>query len=191
VPLPSQDQQKAIVAAHNAYRSQDPAVNARDVTWDPNLAADAQKWADNLATNVHTLQHSSNPKDSAGNSLGENIAAAGRLPGSSPTDPAAMVDQWGKTPGMNSDGTSKPSEQQNFKPGTFSNSTTTCPVSKTGDWHDVGHYTQVIWGDTVSIACGFATDSTPDTNGFIWDYLVCRYSPAGNVSGVQVPKPLP
>ena len=178
MPLPSQDQQKAIVAAHNAYRG-DPAIHAPDLQWDDKLAADAQKWADNLATTVHTLKHS----DQSKTKLGENIAAAGRLPSSPPTNPADMVDQWGKTPGMNPDGTSKPSEQQNFKPGTFPD------ISKTGDWHDAGHYSQVIWGDTANIACGFATDSTPDAGGFIWDYLVCRYSPGGNVSGVQVPKP--
>ena len=80
MPLTSQDQQKAIVAAHNAYRG-DPAIHAPDLTWEKNLAEEAQKWADNLATNVHTLKHSSNPKDSAGNSLGENIASAWSING--------------------------------------------------------------------------------------------------------------
>jgi hypothetical protein len=27
-------------------------------------------------------------------------------------------------------------------------------VSKTGNWVDVGHYTQIIWKDTVKVGCG-------------------------------------
>lgn len=49
-------------------------------------------------------------------------------------------------------------------------------VSNTGDWKDVGHYTQIIWRDTERLGCGLATAGG-------WDYLVCRYSPAGNISG--------
>jgi len=180
MPLTSQDQQ-AIVDTHNTYRS-DSAVKAPNIKWDDTLATGAQAWADNLATNVHTLKHSVAGSSRPANT-GENIAAAGRLPGSLPSNPAQMVDQWGKTPGTDNNGNPAPSEQQNFKPGKFPD------ISKTGDWHDAGHYSQVIWGDTTSVGCGFATDSTPDANGFIWDYLVGRYSPAGNVTGVQVPKP--
>jgi hypothetical protein len=179
--LTAQDQQ-AVVAAHNAYRSAQ-GINTPALQWSSDLATGAQQWADNLATNVHGLKHS----DQSQTKLGENIASAGRLPGDPPNNPAQMVDQWGKTPGMNPDGSSKPSEQQNFKPGIFSASTTTCPVSTTGNWQDIGHYSQVIWRTTTSVGCGFATDSTPDSNGFIWDYLVGRYSPAGNMEGVKVP----
>ena len=40
----------------------------------------------------------------------------------------------------------------------------------------VGHYTQVVWKNTTSVGCALAT------NGQL-DYLVCRYSPAGNIIG--------
>ena len=49
-------------------------------------------------------------------------------------------------------------------------------VSTTGNWQDVGHYTQIIWRDTTRLGCGLATGSGRD-------YLVCRYAPPGNVSG--------
>ena len=49
-------------------------------------------------------------------------------------------------------------------------------VSTTGDWLAVGHYTQIIWRDTTHVGCGIAT-------GMGRDWLVCRYSPSGNVVG--------
>ncbi len=49
-------------------------------------------------------------------------------------------------------------------------------VSTTGRWQDVGHYTQIIWRDTQRLGCGLATGSGRD-------YLVCRYSPQGNIVG--------
>lgn len=49
-------------------------------------------------------------------------------------------------------------------------------VSNTGRWQDVGHYTQIIWRNTTRLGCGIAT-------GGGRDYVVCRYSPAGNFTG--------
>lgn len=65
-------------------------------------------------------------------------------------------------------------EKQYFRPGTFPE------VSTTGKWQDVGHYTQLIWAGTSQLGCATATG-----NGR--DILVCRYYPAGNVRGQQVP----
>ena len=48
--------------------------------------------------------------------------------------------------------------------------------SSTGNWADVGHYTQVVWSGTTEVGCATATGSS-------FEYLVCRYSPAGNYSG--------
>ena len=164
--LSSQDPQ-AIVDAHNAYRSAQ-GINTPALQWDTTLATGAQTWADYLATTVHDLQHSTSAQRGA--NIGENIAQSSK--GSS--TPAQMVDSWGKTV---IDGSS---EQGNFQPGVFTASTTACAVSKTKNWQDVGHYTQVIWRGTTNVGCGFASDGTND-------YLVCRYSPAGNQEGSQVP----
>lgn len=52
-------------------------------------------------------------------------------------------------------------------------------VSRTGSWHDVGHFTQMIWGGTRAVGCGLAANRD-------YEYLVCRYFPAGNVMGERV-----
>jgi hypothetical protein len=46
--------------------------------------------------------------------------------------------------------------------------------SRTGRWQDAGHYAQMVWRGTTRIGCGLA-------HGQGQEYLVCRYSPAGNV----------
>jgi hypothetical protein len=66
------------------------------------------------------------------------------------------------------------SEKRYFTRGIFPNN------SNTGNWADVGHYTQMIWPTTQRVGCAIA--STPRT-----DYLVCRYSPAGNIDRRVLP----
>ena len=61
-------------------------------------------------------------------------------------------------------------EKRNFLPGIFPD------VSRTGQWSDASHYSQMIWSATTSVGCAQAT-------GLQWDYLVCRYAPAGNIDG--------
>jgi len=65
-------------------------------------------------------------------------------------------------------------ERAEFHPGTFPD------VSSTGRWKDVGHYSQIVWPGTTEVGCGLAMN---DDN----EFLVCRYAPAGNVIGGQVP----
>jgi len=48
--------------------------------------------------------------------------------------------------------------------------------STTGKWADAAHYTQMIWPTTTRLGC--ATASSAEI-----DYLVCRYSPQGNIVG--------
>lgn len=48
--------------------------------------------------------------------------------------------------------------------------------STTGTWGDIAHYTQIIWPTTTRVGCAVASSSRRD-------YLVCRYSPAGNIVG--------
>jgi hypothetical protein len=65
------------------------------------------------------------------------------------------------------------SERRLFVPGTFPNN------SRSGNWEDIGHYTQMIWPTTTRVGCALASNASTD-------YLVCRYSPAGNVDGHAV-----
>lgn len=55
--------------------------------------------------------------------------------------------------------------------------------STTGQGLDVGHYTQMIWSRTRHVGCALAS-------GGGRDYLVCRYSPPGNILG-QTAYPAP
>jgi uncharacterized protein YkwD len=65
-------------------------------------------------------------------------------------------------------------ERRDFVPGVFP------AVSRSGNWESVGHYTQMVWPTTTRVGCAVATNSRND-------FLVCRYSPAGNVNGRPVP----
>jgi len=52
-------------------------------------------------------------------------------------------------------------------------------VSRTGQWHDVAHYTQIVWPTTTEVGCGLASNATTD-------YFVCRYAPTGNKDGTAL-----
>lgn len=134
-----------IVSAHNRYRAE---LGIEGLRWSDLLAAHAQKWADHLASlGGRSLMHA--PASERGNE-GENLwmGTAGYY------SLTQMVDGWG-------------GEKKYFVYGDFPN------VSRTGNWADVGHYTQVIWKDTKEVGCARAT-----AGGY--DILVCRYSPPGN-----------
>ena len=87
---------------------------------------------------------------------GENLAAG-------PLTDSQLVDLWG-------------AEKQYFKCGTFPD------VSTTGNWRDVGHYTQMIWPDTEECGCGIASSSTYPYS----KVLVCEYNPPGNFIGQYI-----
>ena len=61
-------------------------------------------------------------------------------------------------------------EKRYFRPGIFPN------VSTTGNWLDISHYSTMIWPTTTRLGCALYSSAT-------WDYLVCRYSPPGNIDG--------
>jgi hypothetical protein len=65
-------------------------------------------------------------------------------------------------------------EKALFRPGIFPD------VSTSTKWSDVGHYTQMIWRGTTRVGCALRRSAR-------WDYLICRYSPPGNVVGQRTP----
>ena len=73
--------------------------------------------------------------------------------------PEQLVDLWSR-------------EKLLLQPGVFP------AVSRTGRWEDVAHYTQMVWPTTTRVGCAIHRAD--------WDYLVCRYSPKGNVDGKPV-----
>lgn len=67
-------------------------------------------------------------------------------------------------------------EKTMLTPGTFPY------VSRTGYWKDVAHYTQMVWRTTTHVGCAIHHAD--------WDYLICRYSPPGNIDGRPVVEPV-
>ena len=138
-----------LLQSHNIERA---AVGAAPLAWDASLAAAAQSYANELAA-TDRWGHS---RDDQRRGQGENLWMGTR----GFFAPEKMVADWA-------------SEKAMFRPGTFPN------VSSTGSWHDIGHYTQMIWPATQKVGCGIRSSGR-------WDYLVCRYSAPGNVTGQRV-----
>src|SRR3954451_13646401 len=140
-----------LVALHNQVRG---AAGVAPLVWDRSLAAAADAYAQQLAM-TSSWGHSPN---SAREGQGENLWMGTR--GAFSVD--QMVRAWA-------------SEQRMFRPGAFPQ------VSRTGNWEDVGHYTQMIWPGSTRVGCAIRSSNRND-------YLVCRYSPGGNVMGRAVPR---
>ena len=111
-------------------------------------------------------------------SYGPALAAAGRLQHSPRASrPGQRENLW-----MGSRGAYSPEqmvanwsdEKRFFRPGIFP------AVSSTGNWLDVSHYTTMIWPTTTRLGCAVYRTIQ-------WDYLICRYSPPGNIDGARVP----
>jgi hypothetical protein len=138
-----------LLAAHNAERVR---IGAPPLRWSGALAKDADAWAEVLAKRGQ-LQHSTSE---VRHGMGENLwmGSAGYF---------SAEDMIGGFV----------SERDKFLAGTFPQ------VSRTGNWADVGHYTQLIWPGTQEVGCAVAKGQGNDV-------LVCRYSPAGNVIGQKI-----
>jgi Cysteine-rich secretory protein family len=139
-----------LLAAHNLERTD---AGLHPLSWDPQLAMEAADWAGHLAE-LGDLEHSSDDPDDP-DPEGENLWLGTR----GYFTPEQMVGSWIE-------------EKRDFVPGVFPAN------SRTGDWGDVGHYTQLMWHSTGRVGCAVAPGQT-------YDVLVCRYREAGNVIGEQ------
>lgn len=137
---------RQVLAQHNLERSR---TGVPPLAWNARLARDAQAWAQQLAREG-LLRHTSHAENGG---AGENLwmGSAGYFA------PETMVGAF-------------LDERRHYRHGAFPN------VSRTGNWQDVGHYTQVVWRGTREVGCGVA-------RGAGHDFLVCRYWPAGNWMG--------
>lgn len=138
-----------VLAAHNAARAQ---AGVAALAWDDALGRSAAAYAQQLAL-TNRFAHSDR---SARRGVGENLWMGTR--GAFSVE--RMVGDWA-------------SERRMFRAGLFP------AVTRTGNWADVAHYTQIIWPTTTRVGCALATNARAD-------YLVCHYSPAGNVDGRPV-----
>jgi Cysteine-rich secretory protein family len=140
----------AMLADHNRVR-RDFGVPA--LAWDDALAAEAAAYARTLAA-ANRFEHSR--RVPGARIEGENLWMGTH----SAFAYTEMTGSWIE-------------EGADYRDGAFPN------VSRTGSWHDVGHFTQMIWGGTQAVGCGLAGNRD-------YEYLVCRYFPAGNVMGERV-----
>ncbi len=135
---------------HNKERAR---LGLAPLVWDAKLAKNAASHAAEMAkTDVY--EHAD--QSVTGNDQGENMwmGTVGFYDG------AAMVGSW-------------IDEAKDFEAGTFPK------VSKTGNWTDIGHYTQLIWPATKAVGCALAGNPRDE-------YMVCRYYPAGNILGEKI-----
>lgn len=151
MPVPASYQAASrLLAAHNSERAR---MGVAPLRWDPSLAASAASYGPALAR-LGRLQHS--PKAYRPGQR-ENLWMGTR----GAFRPEQMVGNW-------------IAEKAYFRAGgPFPH------VSRTGNWSDVAHYTQVVWRGTTHVGCAIYPAGR-------WDYLICRYSPPGNVDGTRV-----
>ena len=140
----------AMLTGHNGERSR---YGLPALTWDASLASAAEGYAREMAA---TGVYRHDPTPGRRRTMGENLFRGTKGAYSY----SEMVGYWR-------------AEVRYFRPGLFPN------VSTSGNWADVGHYTQMIWPSTTRVGCGVASNSRHD-------YLVCRYSPPGNKDGGRV-----
>ncbi|GAA4015118.1 hypothetical protein GCM10022280_12150 [Sphingomonas swuensis] len=149
-PAAAQNWSAELLRLHNAERAR---WNVAPMAWDLGLALAADRWAAELA---RTDRWGHSPRQIRAGQ-GENLWM-----GSVNAYPVnAMVGAW-----LN--------EGRWFRPGVFP------AVSRTGNWSDVGHYSQIVSRRSERVGCAIRSNRR-------WSYLVCRYSPSGNVDGRYLP----
>lgn len=122
------------------------------MAWDPALAAGAVGWAQYLAATGAFVHSDRKARRGIGENLWMGTRGAYRI--------EDMTGMWDE-------------ERRNFVPGIFPNN------SRTGNWMDIAHYSQIIWPATQRVGCALV-------GGRSGDVLVCRYAPAGNIDGRAV-----
>jgi len=140
---------RRLLAAHNQARAE---AGVPPLGWDRELAASAAEYGPALTQAgrpVHVARLGRNCPH-------ENLLQSTR----GGRTPEEMVAYW-------------VSESRNYRPGIFPN------VSRTRNWVDVAHYTQIVWRSTTRVGCAIHSDLN-------YDWLICRYTPPGNIDGRPV-----
>ena len=143
---PGNSFEAALLEEHNSARAE---LGIPALHWSRELEREAADWAADLARNG-VLQHADVQRR---HGAGENLWAGS----SGYYDAHEMVGLFVE-------------ERRNYRHRAFPD------VSISGNWADVGHYTQIVWRDTQQVGCALA-------RGDREEFLVCRYWPAGNYMG--------
>lgn len=138
-----------VVALHNRTRAE---AGVAPIYWDHSLAQAADGYAAELARTGRWAHSAGSTRVGQGENLWKGTRGVFAV--------EHMIGAWA-------------SEQRLYRAGTFPQ------ISRTGDWEQVGHYTQMIWPGSLRVGCAIRSSARED-------YFVCRYSPAGNVLGVAM-----
>jgi pathogenesis-related protein 1 len=149
---------QGLQAVLNIHNRERGLVDVPALTWSDSLATQAQSWADHLKTlGIVCAPGGCNPVPPHG-ANNENIAVG-------VTWPEDLAKEEGRiAPVELAELWVK--EKAAYNAGQRSGL-------------GIGHYTAMVWNDTREVGCGFSSSG-------VTDFLVCRYSPQGNVPG-QVP----
>jgi hypothetical protein len=139
-----------MISAHNEARR---LYGVAPLVWDDGLARDAGVYAQWLA---RTGRFEHDPQRGRRPTQGENLFMGTRSAYSYADMIGLLID-----------------ERRHFRPGRFP------AVSRTGNWSQVAHYTQIIWPTSQRVGCATAANWSND-------YLVCRYLPTGNIVGTTL-----
>ncbi|ALC47538.1 CG8483 [Drosophila busckii] len=140
------------LVATGRYPGQPGAENMREIVWDDELAARAQQWADNC-------QFRHDPHRTINRfTMGQNLAII-----------------WSTAP-LDADDGDFPSRIQNWFNEVQKYSFGDAWSPKTG------HYSQLVWGETSLVGCGFAEYKDNVKYNKLY---VCNYGPGGNVVGLN------
>ncbi|ATE65520.1 CAP domain-containing protein [Rhizorhabdus dicambivorans] len=145
------DVDQRLLAAHNAERIR---LGIPPLRWSDKLARQSLEWARQLAL-IDGLEHSDTADyaDPTDGEEGENLWRGTK----GYYTPEQMVNLW-------------VDERKIFVNAPFPRNSTT------GQWRDVGHYTQLVWRSTTEVGCAIASSEADEV-------LVCRYLEGGNVIG--------
>ncbi|CAB4062448.1 CRISP [Lepeophtheirus salmonis] len=177
----SKEDQKRIVSIHNKHRSkvalgkekrgvggpQPPAANMYRLDWDDELAKGAQMWA--LQCPKGHDKNRITPEFSGENMwVGQNMASAWSSVKSMNRDYEGMIKGWYD-------------EVKDFPAKNVKH------YSTKGATGVVGHYTAMVWGNSVKVGCGYVMYY--DTTQPRYPYkkvLICNYGPGGNILRAKV-----
>jgi uncharacterized protein YkwD len=141
-------------APTHAYPSRTAELLAAHNAYRASLGLPPLRWSDRLAAKAQRWAvHLAKIGELEHSGPGQNLAMAS----SGTLSLTQLVALWG-------------SEQAYFTNGDFP------AISTTGNWMDVGHYSQMVWKATTEVGCGVTDD-------YGREILVCDYDPAGNVMG--------
>ena len=144
----------ATLSQHNTYRT---THRSPSLTSSASLNASAQRWAEQMASSG-SFQHSSpSQRNNAGENLYVSYTTANSI-GAGTLGNQAVTSWYNEV------------SSYNYANPVFSMQT--------------GHFTQLVWRSSTQLGCGSAR-GTATRNGRTYNafYVVCHYSPAGNVTG--------